>query len=65
MSKKHLREVETSIMPIGSTNIHKQINVPEFINKPSFICVFELKRVASRNESKTIILVRTSFQIPK
>jgi len=38
-SKKYLREVETSIMPIGNTNIHKLINVLEFINKPSFICV--------------------------
>jgi len=26
-------------MPIGNTNIHKQINVSEFINKLSFICV--------------------------
>jgi len=26
-------------MPIGNTNIHKQINVSEFINKFSFICV--------------------------
>ena len=25
--KQHLREVETSIMTIGNTNIHKQINV--------------------------------------
>ena len=24
--KKHLREVENSIMPIRNTNIHKQIN---------------------------------------
>ena len=37
--KKHLREVKTAIMPIGITNIHKQINVSEFINKLSFICV--------------------------
>jgi len=26
-------------MPIGNTNIHKQINVPQFIIKRSFICV--------------------------
>ena len=37
--KKPLREVKIAIMPIGITNIHKQINVSEFINKLSFICV--------------------------
>jgi len=26
-------------MPIGKTNIHKQINASEFINKLSFNCV--------------------------
>jgi len=26
-------------MPIGNTNIHKHINVTEFIKKLSFICV--------------------------
>jgi len=26
-------------MPIGNTNIHKHINVSEFNNKLSFICV--------------------------
>jgi len=29
-------------MPIGITNIHKQINVSEFINKRSFICVLRI-----------------------
>ena len=37
--KKPLREVKTAIMPTGITNIHKQINVSEFINKLRFICV--------------------------
>jgi len=39
VKKKHLREYETSIMPIGITYIHKQINVTDFINKLSFICL--------------------------
>jgi len=39
IKKQHLREVENSIMPIGNTNIHKHINVSEFINKLSFICI--------------------------
>ena len=30
-------------MPIGHTNIHKPINVLEFINKLSFICVLWIK----------------------
>jgi len=38
-SKKYLRVVETSTMPFGNTNIHKQINVLEFINKLIFIGV--------------------------
>ena len=47
MSKKHLRDVETSIMPIGNTNIHKQINVSEFIYKPGSFVFCEFNRVAS------------------
>jgi len=48
--------VEISIMPIGYTNIHIQINVSEsFIKEVSFVFC-ELKIVASWNESKTIIL---------
>ena len=31
-------------MPIGITNIHKQINVSEFINKLSFICVLWIRK---------------------
>jgi len=31
--------VETSIIPIGKTNIHRQNNEPEYINKLSFISV--------------------------
>ena len=42
VKKKHLREVETSIIPIGNTNIHKYINGSEFINKFSFICVLRI-----------------------
>jgi len=52
-------------MPIGNTNIHVQINVTEFINKLNLIYFCEFKRVASRNKGKPIILVRSSFQIPK
>ena len=65
IKKNHLRVVEISIMPIGYTNIHIQINVSEsFIKEVSFVFC-ELKIVASWNESKTIILVRLSIEIPK
>ena len=49
-------------MPIGITNIHKQINVSEFINKHCFICVLwiqscsELKWMRSYHFSTIIIL---------
>jgi len=36
MYKNHIRGVETSIMPIGNTNIRIQNNVTEYINKISF-----------------------------
>ena len=52
-------------MPIGTKNIHKQINVLDFINKRDSLAFCELNRVARWNEGKTIILVRSSFQIPK
>jgi len=39
IQKHNLRDGETSIMPIGIINIHKQINATELINKLSFICV--------------------------
>ena len=38
-NKRHIREVETSIMPIGNTIIHILSNVSEHINKLSFIPV--------------------------
>jgi len=34
--------IEISIMPFGNANIHEHINVSEFINKLSFICVLEI-----------------------
>jgi len=43
---QHLREVETSIMPIGNTNIHKQINVSGFINVSVSFAFCELNLVA-------------------
>jgi len=52
-------------MPFGNTNIHIQIDVSELINKISLIVFCEFNRVASWNEGKTNILVRSSFQIPK
>ena len=48
-------------MPIGNTNIHKQINVSEFINKFSLICVLwiyscsELKRRQNYHYSTIIV----------
>jgi len=39
--------VETSIMPIGFTNINIQINVSEFISKLSFTSVLVFNRVES------------------
>ena len=38
-NQKYLLEIEKPIMAIGNSNIHKQINVSEFINKLSLICV--------------------------
>ena len=32
--------IEISIMPFGNANIHEHINVSEFINKLSSMCVF-------------------------
>ena len=52
-------------MPIGNANIHIQINVSEFINIIVSFRFCEFNRVTSRNEGKNIILVRSSFQIPK
>jgi len=34
----HFRGVVTSIMPIGESNIHIQINVSDFIMNHSFKC---------------------------
>jgi hypothetical protein len=40
-------------MPIGNTNILKQINVSEFIKKNSVsFVIWEFGRVANRNEGK-------------
>ena len=52
-------------MPIGNANIHLQINVSEFINKHFSFLFYEFNRETSWIESKNIILVRSSFQIPK
>jgi len=52
-------------MAIGITNIHIQINGSEVINKIVSFLFCEFNRVASRNEIKTIILVQSTFQIPK
>jgi 3-phosphoglycerate kinase len=38
-NQKYLREIEKPIMAIGNSNIPKQINVSESINKLSLICV--------------------------
>jgi len=57
--------VETSIMPIGFTNINIQINVSEFISKLSFTSVLVFNRVESWKEGKTSIFVGSSFQIPQ
>jgi len=45
--KIYFRGVETSIVPIGNTNIHIQINVSEFINKLVIFLFFEFNRVTS------------------
>ena len=52
-------------MSIGNTYIHIEINVPcTLINAVSFVfCEFNC--VANWNEGKAIILVRSSFKIPK
>ena len=63
--KLHIRWVETSIMPIGNTNIHIQNNVSEYINKTISFLFCEFIRVTSWNDVKTIILVRSSFLNPK
>jgi len=52
-------------MIIGINNIHIQINLSEFINKLVTFLFCEFNRVTSCNEGKNIILVRSSFQIPK
>jgi hypothetical protein len=59
--KLQIRGVETSIMPIGNTNIHIQNNVSEYINKHSFISLLwiyscnELKWWQNYNLSSIII----------
>ena len=52
-------------MPIGNANIHIQINESEFINKKVSFLFCEFNRVTSWNEGKIIILVLSSFLIPK
>ena len=52
-------------MPIGNANIHIQINVSEFINKIVSFMFCELYRLTNGNEGKNIILVLSSFLIPK
>jgi len=52
-------------MPIGHSNIHIHINVSELIKKSVSLVFREFNRIASRNKGKTIILVRSSFQIIK
>jgi len=52
-------------MPIGNTKIHIQINISEFINRLVSFLFCEFNRVTSWNEGKNIILVRSTFQIPK
>jgi len=52
-------------MPIRNTNIHLKIKVSEFINKIVSFLLCEFNRVTSSSEGKNIILVRSSFQIPK
>ena len=49
--KKTFIEFETSIMPIGITNIHKQINVSKFINKLVFVFC-EFNRIANKMMAK-------------
>jgi len=52
-------------MPFGNTNIIIHINVSEFINRHVSFLFREFNRVTILNEGKNIILVRSTFQIPK
>ena len=52
-------------MPIGNANIHIQINVSELINELVSFLFCDFNRVTSLKEGKTIILERSSSQIPK
>jgi len=50
-------------MPMGNTNIHIQINVPDFIMNLSLYVFCEFNCVAIWNKGHSIIKVRSSFQI--
>jgi len=52
-------------MPIGNTNFHIKINVPELFIISVSIVFCEFNGVASWKEDKSIILVRSSIQISK
>ena len=52
-------------MPIGNININKQLMCQISLIKLISFVFCEFHRVASGNEGKTIILVRSSFRIPK
>jgi hypothetical protein len=53
--------VETSIMPIGNTNIHTQNNVSFFLNIWVLFLFCEFNSVGNWIERKTIILERSLF----
>jgi len=50
---------------IGNTYIHIQINESVLINIFVSFLFCEFNHITSCNEGKNIILVRSSFQIPK
>ena len=52
-------------MPMGITRIHKEIMCQSSLTKSFSFVFFEFNRVANLNEAKTMILVQSTFQIPK
>ena len=52
-------------MAFGDANIHKQINVSEFINKLVSFLFYEFNCVMIWKEGKNFILERSSPEIPK
>ena len=78
VKKRHFRGVESSIMPIGNTNIHIKINVSVFIEElkstffsltcyvlKRFVCLGVSNRVSNWNKGRKIIFVCSILQICK